>query len=322
MSTDDDRTSAGRAFELNRRLRGGVNIIGYDPIWRDGSGARMQDRHFRLIKEAGFEHVRVNLHPFAHMESAPRFHIGEGWLKTLDWAVDRALSNDLAVVLDMHEFGAMGDDPVGNHDRYLATWEQLAQRYRGLPETVCFELLNEPCRALTPVLWNQYLLEAHAIVRESNPDRVVIIGPAFWNGIDHLDELMLPEDDTAIIATVHYYRPMEFTHQGAPWSSFQDYVGTEWHATPEEQHAIIADFTRAEAWAEAHHRPLYLGEFGAYDRADMPSRARYTHFVARLAEASGWSWAYWQFDSDFIVYDIDNDVWVAPIRDALIPPQN
>jgi endoglucanase len=29
--------------------------------------------------------------------------------------------------------------------------------------------------------------------------------------------------------------------------------------------------------------------------------------------------AYWQFDSDFIVYDIDKDTWVIPIKNALLP---
>jgi len=37
----------------------------------------------------------------------------------------------------------------------------------------------------------------------------------------------------------------------------------------------------------------------------MDSRASNTAFVARTAEKLGFSWAYWQFDSDFIVYDID-----------------
>jgi len=74
-----------------------------------------------------------------------------------------------------------------------------------------------------------------------------------------------------------------------------------------------------QAWAKEHNRPIYLGEFGAYDKADMGSRARYTHAVAREAESLGWSWGYWQFDSDFIVFDINNDCWVEPIRDALIP---
>jgi endoglucanase len=51
----------------------------------------------------------------------------------------------------------------------------------------------------------------------------------------------------------------------------------------------------------------------------MDSRARYTAAVARAAEGLGWSWAYWQFDSDFVVYDIEKDAWVEPIRKALVP---
>ncbi|MBO3841077.1 MAG: hypothetical protein FGF48_01485 [Candidatus Brockarchaeota archaeon] len=51
----------------------------------------------------------------------------------------------------------------------------------------------------------------------------------------------------------------------------------------------------------------------------MDSRVRYLGFVARLAEEMGWSWAYWQFDSDFILYDIPNNRWVEPVLNALIP---
>jgi endoglucanase len=71
--------------------------------------------------------------------------------------------------------------------------------------------------------------------------------------------------------------------------------------------------------AQLHNRPIFLGEFGAYDKGDMASRARYTACVAREAENRGWSWSYWQLDSDFIVYDINNDQWVEPILKALIP---
>jgi endoglucanase len=51
----------------------------------------------------------------------------------------------------------------------------------------------------------------------------------------------------------------------------------------------------------------------------MESRARYTAAVARAAEKRDWSWAYWQFDSDFILYDMNRDAWVEPIKRALIP---
>lgn len=306
-------------FTQNQLLGRGVNIIGYDPIWRSRDQARMQAKHFRLIHEAGFNHVRINLHPFKHMDSSPEHAIQPAWLETLDWAVKNSLDNDLLVILDMHEFVTIGEDPVLHRPKFVATWRQLAQRYQHAPNTVLFELLNEPNKALTPALWNEYYLEPYAYIRETNPDRTLIIGPGFWNGINHIEELELPEQDQNIIVTVHYYHPMPFTHQGAPWTQHRDQTGIQWLGTPEEQQAVNNDLEKGKVWTKQHNRPIFLGEFGAYDRGDTQSRVRYTSYVARHAENLGWSWAYWQFDSDFIVYDIPADCWVTPIRDALIP---
>ncbi|MBN1247536.1 MAG: glycoside hydrolase family 5 protein [Anaerolineae bacterium] len=314
-------TTALHAFAQNRRLGRGVNIIGYDPLWESRGKARMQDKHFRLIRDTGFDHVRINIHPFSHMGETPDYAIDTTWLETLDWAVAQALANDLLVIIDMHEFNAMGADPEGLKPKFLATWEQLAPRYQDTPDTVLFELLNEPNKGLTPALWNELLLEPYEIIRRTNPHRTLIIGPAFWNGIDYLDELELPEDDENIIVTVHYYHPMPFTHQGAHWTEYVDQLGVTWEGTPEETALIQEELGGVQAWAKAHDRPIYLGEFGAYDRADMPSRVRYTSFMAREAERLGWSWGYWQFDSDFIVYNIDEDRWVKPILNALVPPE-
>jgi endoglucanase len=306
-------------FTQNQILGRGVNIIGYDPLWNSRAEARMTARHFRLIAEAGFNHVRINLHPFKFMGDGPDYAISPAWLETLDWALSNSLDNGLAAIVDMHEFGRLGQDPHGYRPHFVATWRQLAERYRDYPDKVFFEILNEPNKELTPELWNDYYQEPYQIIRESNPNRTVIIGPAFWNGFDHLNSLQLPEADRNIIVTVHYYHPMPFTHQGAGWSEFKDRSGITWEGTPAEQQAVVGDFGKAQAWAEQHQRPLYLGEFGAYDKGDMPSRVRYTQFIARQAEKLGWSWGYWQFDSDFIAYDIPADHWVEPIRDALIP---
>ncbi len=307
-------------FAQNRRLGRGVNIIGYDDaLWHGSDQARMKEKHFRLIKQAGFNHVRINMHPFKYMGDTPEFAIHQTWLNTLDWAVAQALKNDLIVILDMHQYNAMGKDPQSLKPKFLAVWEQLAARYQDYPSTVFFELLNEPNGAITVEMWNQLLTEPYDIIRRTNPDRTLIIGPAFWNGIDHIEELVLPETDRNIIVTVHYYHPMPFTHQGASWSSHRNSVGVAWLGTPEDQQAVIRDFNKVQMWAEQQKRPIFLGEFGAYEKADMASRVRYTDFIARQAEKLGWSWSYWQFDSDFIVYDIDQDCWVDPILHALIP---
>jgi endoglucanase len=310
---------AAGAMEQNKRLGRGVNIIGYDPLWRSRDRARFHDEHFKLIREAGFSNVRINLHPFQYAKADAQGKISPGWFETLDWAVQQALANKLMVILDFHEFTAMGRDPERNRERFLAMWQQIAEHYRDAPGEVLFEILNEPNGKLTPQLWNKLLRDALAVIRRTNPTRTVVIGPGQWNNINALETLQLPEDDRNIILTVHYYSPMQFTHQGASWTGQRDKVGIPWNGSPEDREAIQRDFAKAQAWARKHNRPVFLGEFGAYDKADMASRVRYLRFVTRQAEKLGWSWAYWQFDSDFIVYDMRNKRWIEPIRDALIP---
>jgi endoglucanase len=182
-----------------------------------------------------------------------------------------------------------------------------------------FEILNEPNTVLTPALWNQYLADALAVIRASNPTRALVIGPAFSNSVKHLDELVLPEQDRHLIVTVHYYLPMAFTHQGASWIKPRYPVGTHWEGTPADRAAVESDLAKVQAWSEAHQRPIFLGEFGADDKGDMASRARYMDCVARTAEKFGWSWAYWQFDADFIAFDVASGAWVPEIHGALIP---
>ncbi len=312
-------TAAVDPFDQVKRLGRGVNILGYDPIWDSFGQARFKEKHFKLIHDAGFQSVRINLHALQRMDAANGFKLDEGWLKTLDWAVKNALANSLMVILDLHNYEDVAGNPALFKPRVLAYWKQIAERFKDAPDTLLFEILNEPNGRLTASLWNQWLVEALAVIRATNPTRTVVIGPPEWNGFLYLNRLALPEADRNIIVTVHYYEPMRFTHQGADWTpEFVNFSGVTWGSAAEKKR-VESDFAIAQKWALAYRRPVFLGEFGAYDKGPMESRIRYTEFVARTAESLGWAWAYWQFDSDFIVYDIDKDEWVTPVLKALVP---
>lgn len=56
----------------------GVNILGYDPIWRDPAKARFRLDHLARIKRGGFDTVRVNLHA-AYTAAAAREAEALGW---------------------------------------------------------------------------------------------------------------------------------------------------------------------------------------------------------------------------------------------------
>src|SRR5690606_21123389 len=113
---------------------------------------------------------------------------------------------------------------------WLAIWRQLAEHYRGAPESVAFELMNEPNTALGDELWNQMVAQGLAVVRETNPLRWVVVGPTGWNAIGALPGLQWPDDDRLVV-TVHYYDPFEFTHQGAEWVTPPPPIGSNWTGT-------------------------------------------------------------------------------------------
>jgi endoglucanase len=311
--------AAPEAHEQARRLGRGLNVLGDDPIWINPAKGRFKAVYFQQIREAGFDHLRVNLAPFRQMNPTNNWTLEPRWLDALGWVLKHAEEQGFLVILDLHEFLAMGRDPAAHREPFLAFWRQVSRHCRSAPDTVLFEILNEPSEKLTPVLWNEYLREALAIIRETNPDRSVIIGPGEWNAIDCLPALELPAGDPHLIVTIHYYQPFAFTHQGASWVNLTDKVGVEWTGTDAERGAIRDDFARASAWARQHQRPLYLGEFGAYDKAPMNSRICYLEAVARAAEAQGWGWCYWRFGRDFVVYDTAREEWVEPILRALVP---
>ena len=104
-------------FQQNARLGRGVNILGWDDLWRDRARGQFKDVHFKLIREAGFNHVRVNLHPLRDGRPDAGGQLREEFVKTMDWAVDQALANGLLVILDYHDDLAISPDPRRQKER-------------------------------------------------------------------------------------------------------------------------------------------------------------------------------------------------------------
>jgi endoglucanase len=309
------------AAAQNAAMGGGVNVLGYDPGWGDPSLFRFKPEYFKVIHDGGFKHVRIVLQAFQYQDADG--NLPARWLNQLDTFVKAALDAGLTVILDEHDFEFCAKDAVTCGVKLNKFWQQVAPRYKDAPNRVIFEVLNEPHGVLTPELWNKQLVETVAIIRATNPTRNLIIGPANWNGLDSLPLLQLPENDRHIIATFHYYLPMEFTHQGAPWADpkITALSGIHW-GTPAEYKFLNDKFDQAKAWGVAHNRPLYLGEFGPYDAAPQADRIKWIVAVRETAEARGFSWGWWQWDGNFVLWDYAKPGWVEPTKNALIPPKN
>lgn len=309
------------AFAQKDRLGRGVNLGNALEAPVEGEwGMVLEEEFFRLIAEAGFDSVRVPVRWSAHAAEDAPYTIAPDFFERIDWVLEQAEQNDLAVVLNMHHYEEIFENPVFHKDRFMAIWKQIAERYRDAPDSVLFEPLNEPNGTLANTSWNDFAKEVIAVIRQTNPKRTIVIGPGDWNSVNGLPGLFLPEEDRNIIVTVHYYLPFQFTHQGAEWADGSEaWMGTTWTATEDQKKMIDLDMGKVLRWSNQYGRPIFLGEFGAYSKADMDSRALWTEYVARSAEKNGFSWAYWEFGAGFGVYDRTAKAWVEPIRQALLP---
>jgi endoglucanase len=306
------------AHDQAAQMGRGVNVIGYDPFWRDHGKGNYKEEHFAKIKAAGFSTVRVVLFTFKYLDKQNR--LDPKWLNRLDWVVATALKHGLNVIVDEHDFDECSKDVAACVPKLKAVWAQLSERYRNEPNKVVFELLNEPHGQFDAATWNATFPQVLAVMRKSNPTRNVIIGGVQWNSRQTLKDLQLPADDKHIIATFHYYDPFTFTHQGASWAEEPIRSSSGVHfGKPAEVAQIEQDFAAVKAWSDASGRPVLLGEFGAYDKASMEDRVLWTSTVARAAEKNGFAWAYWQFSSDFLLYDFKANDFVKPILKSLVP---
>jgi endoglucanase len=308
------------AFHDNRLLGRGVNLGNALEAPHEGAwGITLKPDYFQQIKQAGFDSVRIPIRWSAHAQEQPPYEIDQAFFNRVDWAIQQALSNGLAVVINVHHYEELYREPDKHLPRFLALWKQIATRYHNQPERLFFEILNEPHDALTDERWQRMVPPVLGVIRESNPERAVIVGPGHWNSLQHLDKLDLTAQDRRLIVTFHYYSPFQFTHQGAGWvADSGKWKGRSWKDTPQEQEALRKDFEKVAAWSKRNGRPIFLGEFGAYSAADMDSRARWTRAAVREAEKQGFSWCYWEFGSGFGVYDPAARAWRQPLLRALL----
>ena len=319
--TFDELARTAEFARLIRPFGRGINLGNALDAPREGAwGFRLEARYFRAIADAGFDFVRIPIRWSAHTAKTAPYTIDATFARRVDWAVEQATRQGLGAIINIHHFDALMEDPSGQQARYLAIWKQIADRYRQAPDSVAFELLNEPHSKLGAAAWNELVRKSIALIRRDHPTRTIIVGPVRYNNIEALESLEVPDDDHLVV-TFHYYSPFRFTHQGASWVG-QDasaWLGTRWNATDAEKQAIRDDFDKALRWAVEHGHPLLLGEFGAITKADMESRARWTRFVAEEAWKRKMGYAYWAFDAGFDAYDRQNEQWHRSLLKALIP---
>jgi len=296
-----------KAFQINEKLGRGINYGNmFEAPTETAWGNQWKPEYPKIIADLGFNHVRIPIRwePAERSSSQPPYNIYSTFLNRIKEVVDSSLNAGLYAIINMHHHEALFENPEEQDERFLAMWKQIADFFKNYPDSLLFELLNEPHGNLTPEKWNELYPKALDSIRLTNPERIVVIGTPNYGGLGGLPYLEIPEDEFTIL-TVHYYNPFQFTHQGAGWvgGNADEWLGTKWLDSESEREVIHQEFSPLKSIGEEFNIPVHIGEFGAYSKADMKSRAKWTTYLSRYFEQNVWSWAYWEFSAGFGIYN-------------------
>jgi endoglucanase len=152
-------------------------------------------------------------------------------------------------------------------------------------------------------------------VRLTNPTRPVVIGGEFWSGINSLATLPLP-DDAYLVATFHYYDPFNFTHQGAPWVTPALPTGRAFPSGTDPAD-LAANVEKARDFIARTGRPLFLGEYGAYEGIPLAQRVTYYGTVHDAFAAAGVDGCAWAYTNTMPLRDPASGAWNTQLLDAI-----
>lgn len=285
-------------------------------------GVKLEKGQLKLVREAGFDSIRLPVRWSAHASHQPPYRMEASFQRRVKEVVDDALTQGLQVLLNDHHYEKFFEEPGQHRERFLGFWRQIAAQYADYPPELAFEIMNEPHGKMDAAFWNELLADAVRIIRQSNPDRWIVIGPVEWNSVNALPTLVLPKNDPRIALTFHYYLPMEVTHQGAPWleGDAKKWLGTEWTGSLIQRTRVQMDFNKALKFGFENKVPIYLGEFGVYEKAPMQTRVTWTRAIAAEAARRKMGYAYWEFYSGFGLYDPVQKRWRELLKDAVLNP--
>jgi endoglucanase len=286
---------------------------------REGEwGYTFRQRDLASVKAADFDTVRIPIKWSAHALPNAPYTISPQFFARIDQIMTWALEQDLNVIINVHHYEELYQDPDRHEPRLLGMWSQIAARYRTAPANVMFEIINEPRDAFSGERVNRIQAQALSIIRATNPTRTVILTGDAWGSIEGMDNLKLPPDPF-VVGTVHYYGPYEFTHQLASWLPNPPPART-WPKTGDKEQ-LARDIRRMAAFRDRIQAPVLMGEYGVGNEVSMVLRAAWTADVTRAFNEINMPTCYFNYASGFAAYDLQSERWHRPLLDALGLPR-
>jgi len=131
-------------FEINKLIGRGINIGNALEAPNEGEwGVTIKEEYFNIIKDANFSSVRIAVCWSAHALAEKPYTVDPNFFKRMNWVILTAMKREAIVIVTMHHYNELYENPAAHKERFLAMWKQIAEHYKNYPNALLFEPLNE-----------------------------------------------------------------------------------------------------------------------------------------------------------------------------------
>ncbi|WP_297946221.1 cellulase family glycosylhydrolase [uncultured Fibrobacter sp.] len=335
--------SKGRA--MNARLGKGINLGNswdgdnrncLDDCWSNP----IEDGDFKIIKEAGFNSIRLPVR-WQRNSNYETHTVDPEILAGVKEDVTLAINEGLVVLLDFHHYVELNSFGGGAHrgksdtialfqaekEHFVRLWSQIATEFNAFPDSmIAFDILNEPTIPNKDLV-NDVLLSAYEAIRAAAPGKTIMFESFLAAKFAELAILKLPADGN-IIYSGHYYEPYTFSHQGHGYdckgdAAYANKAASDFMGFAKLGMQLYPDVSGTD------FIPMNVGEFGIAGQTnwscgkDAPSdeaKARWAKETVAAAQKYNMSFHYWGFTyvGGFEAYDRKGKAWYPGFPNALI----
>jgi endoglucanase len=191
--------------------------------------AHHDEADYRRVRALGMNAVRFYMHHATFEDAARPGTFREAGWRWLDLNVAWARRHGVYLILNMHvapggyqsnaDGAALWGVPA-HQDRLAALWRAIASRYANEPIVAGYDILNEPCVPASRAEWQVLATRLTRTIREVDPNHIVIVervNAVAHEWVNDADQNFVVVDDSNVVYTFHFYDPLTYTHQFAPW---------------------------------------------------------------------------------------------------------
>lgn len=278
----------------------GSNNLKSETSWGNPSTSKEM---INLVKEAGFNVIRIPTTWENHLGVAPDYTIDPAWMNRVKEVVNYAIDNEMYVILNLHheEWHFPSNENYDKAKEMLTKiWAQIADYFDYYDEYLIFEGMNEPRMKGTSYEWTGGTPESREVVSKLNLDFIETIRKSGGNNNKrHLmiptyaassdpktwKDLVIPEDDK-IIVSLHAYTPYNFALNGQGTDQWSIELPNDTREIDSLMMNIDREFTSKEI-------PVILGEFGARNKDNLESRVNWAKYYVMKAKEIGVPCIWW-----------------------------